>query len=349
MPAKRDIGQIKSIATSLFTSGNYEEARVLYQEASKIAKDDPVFESNIAACSIKLKDWQTAVDACNEGLKIAHGSSTLEDARRAKHKLAVKMLWRRGVARRNLGDLKQARQDLETALTIEPENKAVKEELNGLAWDEKKSWRKQKTEPKPIEEAKAKIVVEPEIEIRRLEVVDTLPDEFAKLIVESNPAGKSKSVEKIEQRATESELIPLQKLAIPESFPRGGLSIYDLTQLLRRPASERRQVLAYLYRGIPTGTLNSTFGRGGIEGDAIEAFLEAVTEAGRGATSEPDKREYVDRAKRLLTEVAGCGRFGIARVFVDDNRIKQAFGILRQRAGDVGLEDELDDLERKWK
>jgi len=58
----------------------------------------------------------------------------------------VKAHWRRGIARRSLGRFEESRQDFESALVLDPSNKAVKEELTKV----KESIAKSSKDSKPL-------------------------------------------------------------------------------------------------------------------------------------------------------------------------------------------------------
>jgi len=67
---------------------------------------------NLAAVFLKTKDYKGAMENSTKALAIDPNN--------------VKGLWRRGTAHTYLGDLDVAKVDLEAALQLDPENKAVK-------------------------------------------------------------------------------------------------------------------------------------------------------------------------------------------------------------------------------
>jgi tetratricopeptide (TPR) repeat protein len=95
----------------------------------------------------------------------------------------VKALWRRGIARRSLGKVDEAKEDFETALTIDPANKAVKEELTKL---------KQGTAGTPSSTAKSSTA----------KPSTTVPPA-------SKPPAKPNSAKKLESPASESSKPPV--------------------------------------------------------------------------------------------------------------------------------------------
>jgi len=125
----------KNDGNELFTQGHYSHALKKYKKAleylddssSKLEPDEKKHVNielslpcylNSAMCHIKLKEYQKALDSCEKALQI--------DSRN------VKGLWRRGVARTELGFWTEAKRDFTEALTIEPENKSIQQSMNRL-------------------------------------------------------------------------------------------------------------------------------------------------------------------------------------------------------------------------
>ncbi|KAJ3213387.1 RNA polymerase II-associated protein 3 [Dinochytrium kinnereticum] len=71
---------------------------------------------NRALVHLKMKNWRKAEEDCTSGLNLEPKN--------------IKALWRRGVARSALGLLLDAEADLQKALTLEPSNQLIKEELS---------------------------------------------------------------------------------------------------------------------------------------------------------------------------------------------------------------------------
>ncbi|KAK7205224.1 hypothetical protein BZA70DRAFT_176386 [Myxozyma melibiosi] len=399
---------LKAQGTTAFSQQNYASALELYTQAADLDPTDPVYFSNMALCEIKLEKWEDAEKHADFGLLAACGSTYADKAVASRHKLGAKLLWRRGVARRKLGSLSEARTDLESALKLEPNNKSVSEELNALAWDEKRGKRKTNstasvktttpaTQPKNgsrssypgqssrIEEITEEAVVEKKDGLREIAVkkVDTLPKEFAEILLKSKelkttaptPAiassakatnanvtnanvstvkEKEAEVSKNTPSTTERTLpfeCTIQQVVISKAYP-ATLSLYELTHLLRRPASERAQVLAYLFYRIPPASLKAIFGRGGIEGHFIEAFLSAIEYASISAlgarAEQEEKKSVVLKSVEILRGMIACGRFSIAKVFINGRLTKSAFEVLKGLAREGGLEKEAEQTVGVW-
>ncbi|KAL2939905.1 Peptidyl-prolyl cis-trans isomerase FKBP42 [Bienertia sinuspersici] len=131
----------------LFKEEKLEEAMQQYEMAIAYMGDDFMFQLfgkyhdmamavknpchlNMAACYIKLKDYESAIMQCSIVLA--------EDANN------VKALYRRGKARAELGQTDAARDDLLKARKYAPDDKAITRELRLLAEHEKAVYQKQK-------------------------------------------------------------------------------------------------------------------------------------------------------------------------------------------------------------
>ncbi|KAK9385626.1 hypothetical protein V1515DRAFT_607373 [Lipomyces mesembrius] len=147
---------------------------------------------------------------------------------------------------------------------------------------------------------------------------------------------------------TSSKISPRQ-IAIPKSFPRTP-NLYDLTQLIRRPPSQRLAVLTYFFNNIPPQQLPSIFGRGGIEGAFIETFLDAIVVLGEDLEHTRED-EFVERSTQLLKGIAACDRFSIAKVFIDDKKVVKAFSVCNNIARNCGEDagNGVTEVQRIWK
>lgn len=110
-PVKRSL---KDQANDIIKQKDFHGAAALYTEAlAKHDPDDPqriMLLSNLALCMLKLKQWKECVDAASQALELDMDHT--------------KALFRRGQARRELGELAAARSDLERSLETAPPNLA---------------------------------------------------------------------------------------------------------------------------------------------------------------------------------------------------------------------------------
>jgi len=124
----------KNEGNELFGQGHYAHALKKYTKALDFVEDNSKAEQeeirqtnneiclpchlNSAMCYIKIKEYRKALESCEKALKI--------DSRN------VKGLWRRGVARTELGFWNEAKRDFVDALEIEPDNKPIQQSMSRL-------------------------------------------------------------------------------------------------------------------------------------------------------------------------------------------------------------------------
>eukprot|EP00930_Biecheleria_cincta_P097769 TRINITY_DN89452_c0_g1_i1.p1 TRINITY_DN89452_c0_g1~~TRINITY_DN89452_c0_g1_i1.p1 ORF type:complete len:550 (+),score=158.39 TRINITY_DN89452_c0_g1_i1:141-1790(+) len=128
--------EYKQIGNDKFKSGNLLEAKDYYREAIVFVEDlvdarrqerndllVPLY-SNLAEVEIRLGEFGGAEDVASKALVIADVPRNAISS-----SLKAKACFRRGLARRHLGKLEEARTDLQTVLQLEPTNDKVSEEL----------------------------------------------------------------------------------------------------------------------------------------------------------------------------------------------------------------------------
>ena len=127
---------LKESGTALFREKRFQEASLVYAEAAEYVFDDEdemgeqipdddkalytACWGNAAMCSLKTEDWAEAARCCGKVLVVEGEGGN------------VKALYRRGVARTNTGDLKEAKEDLMAAYKAESANKDVRRALATL-------------------------------------------------------------------------------------------------------------------------------------------------------------------------------------------------------------------------
>ncbi|XP_040287879.1 sperm-associated antigen 1 isoform X1 [Bufo bufo] len=104
----------KEKGNEAFRSGDYEEAISYYSRSISIIASVAAY-NNRAQAEIKLKNWQNALNDCQQALDLEPGN--------------VKALLRRAVVNKNLHKLPAASSDLKTVLLHEPENPTAKKVL----------------------------------------------------------------------------------------------------------------------------------------------------------------------------------------------------------------------------
>lgn len=96
--------------------GQWDRAIECYSRAIKCYSRDAIFYCNRALCFLKKKDYRAAETDCTSALSL---DSTY-----------VKALHRRGLARKELNQLRDAAEDLYRASELEPNNMAVRSDFN---------------------------------------------------------------------------------------------------------------------------------------------------------------------------------------------------------------------------
>lgn len=104
----------KEFGNAAFRRGEYQRAVKHYKAAHSIEPELPHYQLNLAAAHLKLSDWLEAEEACTKAL--------------GQHR-SIKGYYRRSKARRMLGKLDDAVQDLRAALKIQPSNNEALDEL----------------------------------------------------------------------------------------------------------------------------------------------------------------------------------------------------------------------------
>ncbi|GAA36502.2 RNA polymerase II-associated protein 3, partial [Clonorchis sinensis] len=108
----RDLGNLR------FKEGNYVDAVEQYTTAVRLTPEDPVPLTNRAFAHLKLERYASAEADCSAALAL--------DSK------CIKALFRRALARKNLGKTDEAICDLECILQLDPDNKATVKELSSL-------------------------------------------------------------------------------------------------------------------------------------------------------------------------------------------------------------------------
>lgn len=142
--------KLKEEGTKEFMSGNLTTAADLYKKAADLVdeaeKDEPLPDDekdmyvkcwgNAAMCYVKAKDWPEVISCCNKVLdKIPDEANT-----------NIKVMYRRGLAKMNTGDLKSAKADLMAAYGIDNKNKDVRKAIQALKTKNAEAKKKEKAQ-----------------------------------------------------------------------------------------------------------------------------------------------------------------------------------------------------------
>ena len=121
--------RLKTEGTEFFQNKKYQDAVTKYEDAANYAVNEGSDEEralyvscslNVAMCNIKLKEWGGAVKACTSVLVMDNEANN------------IKALYRRGLARINLGLLQEAKEDLMVVYNEDPKNKDVRKALASI-------------------------------------------------------------------------------------------------------------------------------------------------------------------------------------------------------------------------
>ncbi|CUM66041.1 uncharacterized protein PRCAT00003695001 [Priceomyces carsonii] len=113
--------ELKTEGNKAFAEKKFKKAAKVYRDAITLAPDSPVLYSNRAICFIKLEDWDRALKDCNDGL------SNNPDI-----KTKTKLLFRKGLAQKGLGDRTSAEKAFSEVLRLDSNNSAALTELKRL-------------------------------------------------------------------------------------------------------------------------------------------------------------------------------------------------------------------------
>ena len=142
--------KLKEEGTKEFMSGNHITAAELYTKAADLVDDDAGDEplpdeendvyvkcwGNAAMCHVKGKNWAGAIYCCNKVLNKAPDEA----------KTNIKVLYRRGLAKMNIGELKDAKKDLMAAYGIDQKNKDVRKAIQELKVKNAEAKKKEKAQ-----------------------------------------------------------------------------------------------------------------------------------------------------------------------------------------------------------
>jgi len=132
--------KLKEEGTKEFLSGNHISAAELYKRAADLvsSKTDMYVKCccNAAMCHVKEKSWCDVIYCCNKVLDASPDE--------ANTNIKVKLLYRRGLARMHVGELKDAKADLMAAFALDNFSKDVRKAIKELKVKIAKAKKKEK-------------------------------------------------------------------------------------------------------------------------------------------------------------------------------------------------------------
>lgn len=174
---------------------------------------DPIYPSNRAMAYLKLGKFQDAERDCTTALSLQPTN--------------VKALWRRGIARREIGQVSKAKEDLEIALKVDSNNQSVKEEMdkvNALLKDSKPKTQRAGPHAEIIKKPRKDEATSTAIPVPQEAVTDTFKDSAPDFIVKDSAS---------DSMARDSALLtPVSTRMTPKgpSTPTGGKTFVEGTK-----------------------------------------------------------------------------------------------------------------------
>ncbi|KAJ7184529.1 hypothetical protein C8R46DRAFT_1208719 [Mycena filopes] len=110
--------RLKNEGNNFFVQDDYNEAVDRYKKAVEVNGPQPVYLSNLAAAYLKLKHFDLAEEAATSAL--------------AQDPWMIKALYRRGIARKETGQLSAAQADFQAILSKDPDNVNAQTELSDV-------------------------------------------------------------------------------------------------------------------------------------------------------------------------------------------------------------------------
>ena len=135
--------ELKERATLLMQNEELKEALIVWKEAQNKLEKEEVFENlavmlNKCVCFMKLDRWEDTVSTCVQGLNIITNYSNRVIAFQQKQNQAKLLqfqkvfLVRRGNSYLQLSQFYNAKQDLEDALAITPDDLKLQQDIQSL-------------------------------------------------------------------------------------------------------------------------------------------------------------------------------------------------------------------------
>ncbi|ODV92538.1 hypothetical protein CANCADRAFT_43140 [Tortispora caseinolytica NRRL Y-17796] len=347
-----DYGVLKDRGNSAYRNSEYASANELYGRALIAARtniEKATVYSNISQCNIKLSNWRLAKQNASDGL-----SMLTDDI-----PLAGKLLFRRGLANKELGDYQGALSDFQKSLSI-TDDKATRLALIGL----ERAIARESAAADDTHESSRSIPVH---EVPSIPPLDEIDLYFATLTsqAENSASGQRRSAgygspvsrglpplaSKMEatpdltiDRAyttpvTSAEIPHRKKSAVASttnvhsahndtsisSLAGTTLSPYVLHSLSRISGKQRSHALIFIFDNLPSSLngLQKLFHIGGIESETLDMVLESINHV-----LSLDIENAKKKATELMTNLPKVTRFKLALMFASEEYINKALSLV---------------------
>lgn len=333
----------KGLGNEYFSNQDYISALTEYTEAIVLNRNNSILYSNRAATFLKLESWQNAVKDCDQGLSLSDSSNN------SNKKIIVKLLWRKAIALRNLGNIDSAKSTISSALKIEPNNQELLTENAIIESLGEKVAKKAKIEPINVrdevrnteEVSKVNSITKNEnknentsITPIQIEYVDKIPDNFfVKEVLEEVHVVKRSYVKEEPTKGKKPIITEVPKIQevinkTSPSFNYDDLtfpqypSVQFLISLKDNSSKDIQKYYIYIL-SIPVLHYQNIFKVTGVEPYVLDLFLESSN-----YVLENDITEYHTKITDLLITFKQLPRFDLTSMFADSkktHKLKELF------------------------
>lgn len=307
--------EYKKAGNLAFAGEEYKRAAKIYRDAISQYGDHPVIYSNRAQCFLHLKDWTRAYRDATAGLQCNPSS-----------KIMVKLLFRKGLAAKELGRELESIRCFQEVLSLDPANVGAQDELE-----------KATAVPKLKKQKAEKCLLIP------LEIVDELPRNFAE-IVSPSPVIQKEASTCINENLVESvseELFGKKHAASEtsnsqakngEASPQFSEmpSMHFLRALKLVPQDNKAKSYQYV-TSLDLETLQSLFKILGVDLEFFEFYLEASTRIITGENATYLASEILEKLKHMST----FNRFSLTLILCDQLLIRGLILAVKQKFPDM--------------
>lgn len=306
--------ELKAQGNEAFANKEFKKAAKIYRDAIKLDSTNAILYSNRAQCFIKENDWNRALRDCNDGLSLKPNTKT-----------KIKLMYRKGVVCKNLGDALNARDCISQVLKEDPANKAAINELKELEASIKEN----------ISE------IPNAIEIPVVEV-DRLPEEFRKLterdIKEPTHSSNLEPTSRLENEINDlfgnkKPRTEQKASANTESVPFAErLTMKALLMLNTLPENQKVGAYKYIITLSPDYYYD-IFGSTGIESEFLKFFMEAAAYI----SSHNVINNWQTEIYELIFALSKLRRYEISLLFCSKDHIKEILDNVNNLGDEVML------------
>ncbi|GEQ72144.1 hypothetical protein JCM33374_g5830 [Metschnikowia sp. JCM 33374] len=312
--------EFKAQGNRAFADKEYKRAAKIYRDAIAQYGDNPIIYSNRSQCFIHLEDWTRAYKDAKAGL-----------ACNPSQKIKVKLLFRQGIASKKLDLDSEAMHCFQEVLNIDPMNAEAQEELDTL-----------------IAVPKTKKLKSDAFRKIPIELVDTLPEEFAEIVCPQlksfetrktrNPGLVENVSEELFGKPSTSNIKEIPKHSAESSKEFSQLpSMHFLRALMTVPVEKKVQSYRYT-TGLDNSVLVSLFQTSGVDLEFFEFFIESSTFVIREDKSTRNTESIIDKLRLM----SNFNRYSLTITICDDKLLQDLASVVKQVS--PGIHEELEKI-----